>query len=586
MPVSRAFISPEEIDQGRVVTYGELAELAATLNRSEALHFLGYLNLLLSSAATETRLTARIQPVHEVQTYVFREVVSEGLLADLKARFRNTSLLDRPLLHRSQILFAIRLVATYGDPAAGNMLRTRPDFDVVGDLLFLINGLFHAGSPASQASTALWLATHMGPLHEVENPPDVEFSWPQIEELLTVRLPAAAAHPAELERLEQVAVFNTGFSVRAWIDLSWVLFSFWAAVNFKELMADRGRGYLDPRRQHEIISELVLQRAIAGISVDFADVPDELRIQEFSFATLFDYTPFRTRPLWRMPDGLVLCADSAFLMERMGAHVFWSVMNALDTPERRHQFSRTWGDAFEVYAQERLARVFGGKTWWYAPNLVNPTTNEEVSDAIAIRDTAAVLVECKGTFVTSSAKYSGVPGRFFRGLTQKFGRANHGGVFQLARAIKDIWASPNVGGVVVGASKVTDVYPVLVLLDPIADCGPVARVLSDRLVVALKRMRWTTTDKCPRIWPLTVVTPHDLDRLAFAVEMTKRPWPELLKRFHRKHQSRMFSFGDFLTSKDALDFGPQNDVREKVNRRFKDSTEGTLRRFQDGEYLA
>ena len=28
------------------------------------------------------------------------------------------------------------------------------------------------------------------------------------------------------------------------------------------------------------------------------------------------------------------------------------------------------------------------------------------------------------------------------------------------------------------------------------------------------------------------------------------------------------------------------EVYEKINRRFKDSTEGTLRRFQDGEYHA
>jgi hypothetical protein len=217
---------------------------------------------------------------------------------------------------------------------------------------------------------------------------------------------------------------------------------------------------------------------------------------------------------------------------------------------------------------------------------MNPNTNEEISDAIAIRDTAAVLVECKGTFVTSSAKYSGVPGRFFRGLTQKFGRANHGGVFQLARAIEDIWAAPNVGNVVQGSSKVTDVYPVLILLDPIADCGPVARVLSDRMLVALKRMRWTTTKKHPKIWPLTVVTPNDLDRLAFAIDITKRPLPELLRRFHRHHQSRMFSFGDFLTSKDAEDFVPRDEVYEKINRRFKDSTEGTLQRFQGAEYHA
>jgi hypothetical protein len=72
MPISRSFVSPEELYPG-VITYDEVAALAATLNRSEGLHFLGYLNLLLSSATTETRLTGRIEPVHEVQTFLFRE---------------------------------------------------------------------------------------------------------------------------------------------------------------------------------------------------------------------------------------------------------------------------------------------------------------------------------------------------------------------------------------------------------------------------------------------------------------------------------------------------------------------------------
>jgi len=49
-PVRRAYISSEEVYPGREVTYAEVAALAATLNRTEALHFLGYLNLLLSSA--------------------------------------------------------------------------------------------------------------------------------------------------------------------------------------------------------------------------------------------------------------------------------------------------------------------------------------------------------------------------------------------------------------------------------------------------------------------------------------------------------------------------------------------------------
>jgi hypothetical protein len=85
MAITRAFISPEELYPDLPVTYDAIAALAAALNRAEALHFLAYLNLLLSSATTETELTNRIEPVHEVQTWVFREVVSESLL---RSRFR------------------------------------------------------------------------------------------------------------------------------------------------------------------------------------------------------------------------------------------------------------------------------------------------------------------------------------------------------------------------------------------------------------------------------------------------------------------------------------------------------------------
>jgi hypothetical protein len=70
----------------------------------------------------------------------------------------------------------------------------------------------------------------MGPMHETENPPAIEFSWPRIHDLLTQRLPDAAADPAELERLERVALFTTGFSLEAWLDLSFLLFSFWSAL--------------------------------------------------------------------------------------------------------------------------------------------------------------------------------------------------------------------------------------------------------------------------------------------------------------------------------------------------------------------
>jgi hypothetical protein len=253
--IIRAFISPEEIVPGRTVDYAELSMLASTVNRDEALEFLGFLNLLLSSATIETDFTNKIEPVRDVQTWLIREVISAELLRSLQSKLGAESLLDRPLLHRTQLLFVTRLVATWGRVDGGNRFVTRNDFDVIGDLLFLTNGLFRVEQPVSKQSTALWLATQMGPMHETENPPAIELSWPRIHELLTQRLPDAAADPAELERLERVALFTTGFSVEAWMDMSFLLFSFWSAITFKQLMADRSRGYLNPDQPHEAVSK-------------------------------------------------------------------------------------------------------------------------------------------------------------------------------------------------------------------------------------------------------------------------------------------------------------------------------------------
>lgn len=408
MPVVRAFISPEEVYPGREVTYAEVSAIAATLNRAEALRFLGFLNLLMSAAVAETHLSGNVQPIHDIQTYLFREVVSESLLADLKRAFGNASLLERPILHRTQLLFAIRLVATHGLAEDGNVLAERADFDPIGDLLFLINGLLHPAPLSSEPAKALWLATHMGPMHELENPPTLELSWPRIEELLIRRLPAVAANREELERLEQVIVFKNGVSIRASIDLSFMFFSFWGTVPFRELMGNQGRAYLHPNQQNELISVELLNRALDGIAVKFDDVPELLRIDSFSSSILLDLSPFRTKPLWVMPDGLVFCVDAALLMERLGPHVFWTVMNGLDTRERRKQFSGTWGNAFEGYCLDALGVVFKGKKWTYRRNVMDRASNEEASDGIASRDGVVLLVECKGTFITSSEKYSGM----------------------------------------------------------------------------------------------------------------------------------------------------------------------------------
>jgi hypothetical protein len=423
----------------------------------------------------------------------------------------------------------------------------------------------------------------MGPLYETENPPDLAISVPRIEDLFNRTLGRLRPDSVLAKHMEQVIVINTGFSMRAWIDINSILFSFWSTSTFKELMENRARGYLDSDKSHEVISREALQRALDELSVPLSALPDHLHIERFSRQTLFDLTPFRTKPLWRLPGGRVLCVDAGMLMERLGPHAFWTVVNSLDAEDRRKQFSAAWGKAFEDYCLDRLAAAFGSRKWRYTRNPVDTATNEEFCDGLALRDETAVVVECKGTFIKSADKYSGESLQFFKGLSRKFGGARHGGVYQLARAIKRGWFDRTAAVERTDLGSARDIFPVLVVQDPILNCGPVARVLSDRCAAALGKAK-RGSHGLPRVWPLTVLSVDDVDMLPDVVQTSGRRIDAIIKTFHRAHPSRMFSFQDYFRSTGVAAFGIPEGLNSAVRQRFEGAMQASLERIRNSEY--
>jgi hypothetical protein len=367
--------------------------------------------------------------------------------------------------------------------------------------------------------------------------------------------------------------------MEAWLDLSFLLFSFWSAVTFKQLMTDRSRGYLNPDQPHDTVSRDVLLRALAPLSTPFAELPAKLRIETFSRTTLFDLTPFRASPLWIMPNGTALCVDVALLVERLGAHAFWSVINALDTAERRKQFTSTWGLAFEAYCLDRLATVFRARKWSFVPNPRDESSNEELWDGLATRDDTAIVIECKGTFIKSVDKYSGEPIRFFRGLTQKFGHVKHGGLYQLRRGIEAVWIDKTTNSSIRGLRVAKHIFPVLVVQDPIITAGPVMRVLSDRFLRSIKpRLKVGG----PKVWPLTIITADALDRLSAVIHVTGERLDSILKSFHRAHPSRMISLEDFM-AQDGDRFNTEA-IQARIKARFDETAERAMQRIRNGDY--
>lgn len=578
-PVFRAFVSPEEVSPGRVVTYEELAPIAATVNRGEGIKFLGFLNLLLSSAGLEADL-AGSNPERDVQTWLIGNVISQELRSLLQSTLGAADFLDRPFLHRTQVLFVTRLVATHGQVVGGNMLSTRNERDVIGDLLFLTNGLFRVDDPPEGSNTALWVAAQVAPLHETENAPPIAVAWPRAQELLTWRLESVADDAAVLNQIRQEALSASGFDIQAWFDLTFLLFSFWSTVTFRDLMADPSRSCFNSRQPHPIVSNDVLVRFTEGLSVGFDDVPAWLAIPEFSRQVLFDLTPFRAKPLWRLADGAVMCVDPGLLMERLGSFAFWTMMNSLGTSDQRQKFTSIWGKAFEGFCLDKLADVFASKKWTLLANPVDPLTNEEVWDACAVRENVAIVIECKGTFVRSKDKYSGDSRTFFKGLSKKFGLAKRAGVYQLVRGIAGVWLNHTITAPFL-PSSVSEVMPVLIVQDPIADCGPVVRVLSDRFQAGLKKRGEFST---PRIWPLTVITADDLDKIASSVRITGSRLDAILKSFHQRHPSRAVSLSDFLSSSASAYFGFPEKVRADLSTRWQQTGPAVIERFRAREY--
>lgn len=250
-------------------------------------------------------------------------------------------------------------------------------------------------------------------------------------------------------------------------------------------------------------------------------------------------------------------------------------MNALDTRTQRHHFSGVWGNAFESYCLDEFENIFRSKKWSFFRNpLDESNNNEEIWDGFALRDDTAIVIECKGTFVRSQDKYSGESGPFFRGLSRKFGNVKHGGIYQLLRGISRVWDEKTARNSAITWGSVTDVFPLMVVQDPIVGCGPVTRVLSDRFQTATQRRQ------LKEVWPLTVVTADSLDRLSSIVEATGVRLDSILKAYHRAHPSRMISLDDFLSSKRGKEFDSPA-AREQLKKRFNDLGEATIQRFRD-----
>lgn len=192
---------------------------------------------------------------------------------------------------------------------------------------------------------------------------------------------------------------------------------------------------------------------------------------------LLDLTAFRA---WRFSPEHYLCIDPCLVVEKLAS--YWSVNQALDTDERRYQFSSLWGLLFEDYVLEVLRHAVPSESR-LIENPFYQSPHEEAFDALLLEGRHAVVIEVKGLFAKAAEKYAGLFLPFFKGIAGKFGNQPGAAVQQLAKNVRYTFGVPRRRLVPsVPVSEIRCVWPVVVVLEPILGLGIASGPLVQRFL--------------------------------------------------------------------------------------------------------
>lgn len=148
----------------------------------------------------------------------------------------------------------------------------------------------------------------------------------------------------------------------------------------------------------------------------------------------FNYVLFRSKPLLELENGTILWSDPCFLVEKLGAGIYWTIVNSLKGLDKDTAL-RAFGYLFEMYVNsilERLPSTNG--TFLTCPKYIN---SDSSVDGLICRDNHLILAEYKASFMTIEAKYGGRVKQFESELDRKF--AVQKGLVQLVKHIERLF---------------------------------------------------------------------------------------------------------------------------------------------------
>jgi hypothetical protein len=437
-------------------------------------------------------------------------------------------------------------------------------------------------APDSATHTVRHLAPIMAPARELEDLPRIDNalvrSWYMLGDLLKQRADMPGA-----ENLERLFVFLTnGFSFQRFQTVMFGLFAYFQSLSLENLPRFQREAFLNPYAAGNIISSGIFEQFLQNLSIDASDLPGALPPLENEKSLLLDTTFFRAFPVWRYSPEAYLCVDLCFIVEKLASGFYWAVNQALDTKQRKYEFSSLWGQLFEDYVLTLLRYAVPPESGRLIENpFYKHPHHVEAFDAVVLEGTNAIVMQVKGTFAKVAGKYSGEFRPFFEALSEKFGNLRGAAIRQMATNVRWTFGLPRrreLPDVPVRAVRV--VWPVVVVLEPIVGFGLASRLLVERFV---KRSRRLVPQADTNVQPPVFVQIEDLEILAQHVRDGDFTFVDCLREKLGHDPSHFFSFHDFYVGQ----FVPEHRIAFKRNAWIEASygvvRERSLGRLEGGE---
>jgi hypothetical protein len=403
------------------------------------------------------------------------------------------------------------------------------ELHLAGDLAVLANEFTGSSSiREGNAPSPMELMLEFVPRWDIDNPPDLAYSWSRAVAMLQH---LRGTDPA-VQALREAATLDIdtrrfyGLKLEEFVAAAFAVFS-----HMKRLSPEDGINVVvDAQSMSDDLrfSRDILERFLSGIAVSLDTLkvklqPLPLSREEFArlvrsdlFAT--DTIVLRQNPVVALADGRFLVLDRHFVSEMVSSGLYWQIFEGLNGA-RRNRLRELWGRLFELYVFELLGHYYPPTSQMLRVDL--PYSDGQI-DALLDLGPVVIVIEIKASLLLRNARFSRDPAAFECDVREKFVETRDGrpkALKQLATAVSAIAR----GTVPTAAAPARRIFPVLLADEASLQSLGVNAYLNE-LFASLIRPEAKHV-----VAPLTVMTIEELEELLPYVSSNVLSWATLLQ---------------------------------------------------------